>query len=130
VATFDRGFFCEVVLYLIFPYPYWDRIVFMQQLATAGIDYVPYFVVDLFLVVMFLRIFACVRHTERYHEYTDIYSKKICQSYYGFVPSRLFSTKIEMIENPTRIAVLMFLSSTIILAEILRIFELPWEMNN
>lgn len=97
LPVFNSGFWAEVVILAIFPWPYFDKIVFMRQFATAGVDYVAYFVGDLLLIIMFFRIYACVRHMERYHEFTDIYSKKICQSYYGFVPSRLFSIKIEMI---------------------------------
>jgi len=64
---------------------------------------------------------------ERYHEYTDIYSKQVCKSVYNFVPDRLFSIKLELIENPTRMAIILFSVSIIILAQILRIFELPYE---
>lgn len=35
-----------------------------------------------------------------------------------------------MINDPSRIAFILFFSSTLILAQILRIFELPWEINS
>lgn len=66
---------------------------------------------------------------ERYHEFTDIFSKQICKTVYNFVPSRLFSIKIELIENPTRMTIVLFSVSILILAQILRIFELPYEYN-
>lgn len=128
--TFNTFFWIEIILYAIFPWPYIDKIFLIPQLATAGLSHVAYFYSDIALVIMFLRITAAVRHLERYHEFTDIYSKQVCQSHYGFVPSRLFSIKIEMINNPSRVAAILFLSSILILAEILRIFELPWEINN
>jgi len=34
-----------------------------------------------------------------------------------------------MIENPSRVSIILFVTSTFILAEVLRIFELPWEIN-
>lgn len=35
-----------------------------------------------------------------------------------------------MIEDPTRVAIILFLSSTLVLAQILRIFEIPYDINN
>ena len=66
---------------------------------------------------------------ERYHEFTDIYSKQVCKSVYNFVPDRFFAIKIELIENPSRMATILFGVSILILAQILRIFELPYEYN-
>lgn len=35
-----------------------------------------------------------------------------------------------MVENPTKVAFILFMSSIIVLAEVLRIFEIPYEINN
>ncbi len=39
------------------------------------------------MILMFGRIYQVLRHLERYHEFTDMYSKKVCRTY-GFRPGR------------------------------------------
>jgi len=53
---------------------------------------------------------------ERYHQYTDPYSRKICQSIFGFNPSGMFCVKYEMVEDPSKVACVLFFSSILILA--------------
>ena len=90
----------------------------------------PYFLSELTLIFMFVRFYAVVRHFERYHEFTDLYSQKICRSRFGFKSGRLFTFKCEMNhERKVTIIVLMSLTSTMLLAFILRVFELPFEQN-
>lgn len=68
----------------IFPYPGRDPLVFIPCLANSGHKYVCYFSSDLIVVFMFVRIYGLIRHLERYHEFTDMNSKKICRDKFGF----------------------------------------------
>ena len=128
-SFFDDGSIWECLLYCIFPWPNFERIFTMQQLAPAAVDHVDYFLTDLFIIVMFGRIYYVMRHWERYHEFTDVYSLQVCKTVYDFVPTHLFPVKIELINNPTRMAIILFSVSILILAQILRIFEIPYEYN-
>ena len=76
-------FVLEIISQCIYPYPFYDTVLFVPQLASSGVNYVPYFLNDLLLLIMFVRLHALFRHWERYHEYTDTYSKKICRDF-GF----------------------------------------------
>lgn len=127
---FNRYYFFEVVMLLIFPWPGFEHLLFMEQLAPAAVAHVVYFWSDLMIIFMFFRFYAVTRHIERYHPYTDAYCRKICQSKFNFDPNGLFCLKIDMVSNPTRVASILFFTSIIMLAQILRIFELPYEMNN
>lgn len=75
---FTWKFVLECCSQLIFPYPERDNLVFIACLANSGHKYVCYFSSDLILVFMFVRFYGLIRHLERYHEFTDINSKKIC----------------------------------------------------
>ena len=129
-SFFDDGFIQECLFLCIYPWPGYDQIISMKQLAPAAVNHVEYFLTDLLIIVMFFRFHGVIRHLERYHEFTDIYSKQVCKTVYNFIPSRLFSIKIELIENPSRMAIILFSVSILILAQILRIFELPYEYNS
>ena len=78
---------------------------------------------------MFWRTYTVLRHFERYHEYTDSYSKKIGRTF-GFFPGRMFTLKIELLENPARMTFLMLFTTIFLLAFIIRVFELPYDRNH
>lgn len=102
----------------------------MKLLAPAQTSHVlsvTYFVSDIFVIFMFIRIYFVVRHLERYHSFTDVYSKKIFKAVYGFEPDGLFTLKYEIAHNPTRATLYLFSISILILAQILRMWELPYE---
>ena len=65
---------------------------------------------------MFVRIYFVIRHAERYHEFTDVYSKKIFQSVYGFEASGLFVLKYEIASNPAKSTLCLLTTSILILA--------------
>ena len=101
---------------------------FMPQLESSGVKYVPYFLSDLIIICMFFRIFMIIRHYERYHEFTNLESKVICRRF-DVKNSRMFSMKSELKFNQFRVIIVLFASSVSVLAYILRIWELPYEMN-
>lgn len=127
---FTKDFFFECFIQCIFPWPYFYQELFMKQLAPASVNYVVYFISDLFIIFMFVRIYFVIRHIERYHDFTDVYSKKIFKSVYGIEQGGLFVVKYEIEHNPGRITFWLFTISIMILAQILRIFELPYEFND
>tara|TARA_B110000285_G_C14946396_1_gene524536 strand:- start:420 stop:851 length:432 start_codon:yes stop_codon:yes gene_type:complete len=78
------------------------------------------------MIIMFVRIHALFRHWERYHEYTDTYSKKICRDF-GFEAGRGFTFKYEINNNQARSIGVLFFFSVIMFSFILRVAELPYE---
>lgn len=98
----------------------------MPQLASSHVKYVPYFLSDLIMIFMFLRIYGLIRHYERYHEFTDLNSKAVCRSF-GFESGRMFTVKCELYYHQATFIIVLFFTSVIILAFILRVFELPYE---
>ena len=78
------------------------------------------------MIFMFWRVYTVLRHLERYHEYTDLYSNKICRTY-GFIPGRMFTLKIELLHSPTRMTLILFFWTIFLLSFIVRVFELPLE---
>jgi len=74
---FDRYFFLEILMLIVFPWPGFEHLLFMNQLAPAAVHHVVYFWSDLLIIFMFLRFFTVIRHMERYHEFTDAYCRKI-----------------------------------------------------
>ena len=79
---------------------------------------------------MFVRLYGFIRHLERYHEFTDINSKKICQERFGFKSGRMFTIKCELYYRQAATIIYLFLVSVSILAFILRIFEIPFDLKH
>ena len=67
-------FILEIISQCIFPWPWYDCIIFMPQLQSSGVDHVPYFLSEFFMIFMFVRLYGVLRHFERYHEFSDITS--------------------------------------------------------
>ena len=122
------GLVLEIIAQCIFPWPKCDNIFFMPQYAASGVEYVPYFTSDMIMLFMFWRVYTVLRHMERYHEFTDMYSKKVCRTY-GFKPGRMFTIKIELLKNPTRMTLWLSAITIFLLAFVVRVFELPYEKN-
>jgi|TARA_B110000285_G_C15096660_1_gene602416 hypothetical protein len=128
-SFFTRKFVLECISQMIFPYPFYNTLMFMPQLASSKVDYVPYFLSDFIIIFMFVRLIAVMRHWERYHAYTDLYAKKICR-HYGVWSGRMFTFKCEINhENDTRAICFLFLFSVALLSFILRVLELPFEQS-
>jgi len=64
---FDGVYAYKVFIQLLFPYPFFDRIVLTSELSICPLNYVPYFVSDFLLVIMFLRIYGLIVHQQQYH---------------------------------------------------------------
>ena len=119
----------EILSQCIYPYPFYDTVLFVPQLASAGVNYVPYFLNDLLMLIMFVRLHALFRHWERYHEYTDTMSKKICRDF-GFESGRGFTFKYEINNNQARSICALFFCSVATFSFVLRVVELPFEQHH
>jgi len=78
------------------------------------------------MIIMFVRIHALFRHWERYHSFTDTFSKKVCRDF-GFESGRGFTFKYEINNNQTRSICVLFFCSVVTFSFILRVVELPYE---
>ena len=80
---------------------------------------------DFILAFMFLRIFFLCRSIFNYSIFTDPYSKKLCRSY-GFTSGVRFTFKCYFEVHPEQTVVIVFTATIMILAYLMRIFELPF----
>lgn len=90
--------------------------------------YVPvyYLLSDFILAAMFIRIFIfLLRAVINYSIFMDIYSKKLCKSY-GFTANVRFAFKCFIRSSPGTSYGFVLCISVLILAYLLRIFELPY----
>ena len=130
---FTTKFILECFSQLIFPYPFFERIFFCPQLLSLKVKHVPYFLSDFIVIFMFVRLHALIRHWERYHEYTDLYAKKVCREYNVYC-GRMFTFKCEIRGDKedyrSSPIVFLFFFSVSFLSFILRVFELPYEQNH
>lgn len=86
---------------------------------------VNYTLSDFLLAFMFLRIILLVRAIFNYTMFTDLYAKRLCESY-GFTANVRFTFKCFIIRNPGLTVVCTLTTSVLVLAYILRIFEVPY----
>ena len=84
-----------------------------------------YFMSDFILAFMFMRIFFLCRSIFNYSIFTDPYSKKLCRSY-GFTSGVRFTFKCFFVVHPEQTVFIVFSSTILILAYLMRIFELPF----
>jgi len=74
---------------------------------------------------MFVRVYFLLRAIFNYSMYTDTYAKKLCRNY-GVSANVRFSFKCLLIRYPGQTIVMTFSLSVLIIAYLLRIFELPY----
>lgn len=130
VNFWTKKFVLECVSQCVFPYPGRDPMIFMPCLANSGHKVVAYFFSDFVLVFMFVRFYGFIRHLERYHEFTDINSKKICSERFNFRSGRMFTIKCELYYRQASTIIKLFVFSVAILAFILRVFEIPYDIKS
>lgn len=78
---------------------------------------------------MFFRLFFMYRSFINYSIYTDAYSKKVCKNY-GFTSGVRFSYKCQLENHPGSFVMVLFTSTVLILAYVMRIFEIPYYRTN
>lgn len=74
---------------------------------------------------MFLRIGLLIRSIFNYTMFTDLYAKKLCESY-GFTANVRFTFKCFIIKKPGTTVFCTLGTSILVLSYILRIFEIPY----
>ena len=77
------------------------------------------------LVLMFVRVIFLIRAIFNYSTFTDLYSKRLCESY-GFTANVRFTFKCLIIRNPGLTTFCTIFVSTFMLAYFLRIFEIEY----
>ena len=80
---------------------------------------------DFIFALKFLRIYFVIRAVFNYNIYMDLYSKKLCKQY-GFTANIRFSFKSMLKLSPGLLVSTITFGSIIVLAYLLRIFELPY----
>jgi len=117
----------EICLMCIFPWPFYERFILFTFVVSDNDPpdiTAAYFLGDFFLAVMFLRVFLAYRSVLNYSVYTDAFSKKLCNQY-GFQNSMRFALKCLLVHYPGYLVLINGLLFTLVLAYLVRIFELP-----
>lgn len=125
VKLFNLHFLLEILIMIANPIPFFD--VYIHHKAKSGI-HVHYFFSEIMLSIMALRLLLGVRSYFNYSVYTDNYTKKLCQQY-GFDSNIEFAIKACLINKPVHTICLLFATSIIVEAYILRIYEMQYFRN-
>ena len=98
---FNFKYIFECFFMMICPNPFFDF--FVGVIGINGDDNIHtnqyYFLSDLFLALMFFRLFFFYRTLMNFSDHSDAYSIKICKQY-GFTSGLYFALKVKMITNP------------------------------
>lgn len=103
----------------------------MLKFQVSNLEYtdtvtVSFLLGDFLLALMFLRISFLVKSIFNYSQYTDIYSKRLCETY-GFSANARFTLKCFVQNNPGVTAAGTFLTTILVFAYLLRLFERPYQ---
>jgi hypothetical protein len=131
-SFFEKTFLIECLLLFIFPLPFYEKFIVITYTDTQDNidDYdLLYFLGDWLLIFMFFRLFFMYRSFINYSIYTDAYSKKVCKNY-GFTSGVRFSYKCQLENHPGSFVMVLFTSTVLILAYVMRIFEIPYYRTN
>ena len=126
-SRFGYRFFLEAFVILLCPVPYWDCIITLRGINPTETNFVPvyYLLSDFILALMFIRVIFLFRASINYSIFMDIYSKKLCKSF-GFTANVRFALKCFVRSNPGMTVFVMLISSVLMTAYLIRIFELPY----
>jgi hypothetical protein len=124
---YSLTFFFDVLIMLINPIPYYDFIIVFPCLNIIHTEPVKvyYLLSDFLLAFMFMRVVFVFRSVINYSLFMDIYSKRLCATY-GFSANTKFALKCYIKDNPGPTVMLTLLASIVILAYLMRLFELPY----
>jgi len=127
---FGTSFWLEALVFLIWPIPYYDFIIIIQTINPENNGVVPvyYLFSDFILAFMWIRCLFILRASFNYTIFMDIYSKKLCKSY-GFTANVRFAFKCLLTSNPGYTVGTVLFFSVLILAYLLRIFEMPYGLD-
>ena len=87
---------------------------------------VYYLASDFLFAAKFLRIYFVIRAIFNYNIYMDLYSKKLCKTQYGFTANIRFTFKSLLKTRPGLLVTTITVGSILVLAYLIRIFELPY----
>ena len=112
----------------IHPFPFLDFQIEMSQMNLSNRrEYVTvtYEMSDFLLAFMFFRLLLLIRTIFNYTMFTDIYAKRLCESY-GFTANIRFAFKCFIIMSPGTTVVYTLIVSTLIFAYVVRIFDVKY----
>eukprot|EP00356_Strombidium_inclinatum_P013518 CAMPEP_0170485884 /NCGR_PEP_ID=MMETSP0208-20121228/5041_1 /TAXON_ID=197538 /ORGANISM="Strombidium inclinatum, Strain S3" /LENGTH=273 /DNA_ID=CAMNT_0010759673 /DNA_START=617 /DNA_END=1437 /DNA_ORIENTATION=- len=142
----NKSFLIEILSLMVFPYPFFEMYVWFSYRNpspnpnpdSAPTDvpkedsntwqrelHIYYFLSDFLLAFMFVRLFYVLRSIFNYSIYTDAFSKVLCKSY-GFTSGVRFTLKSMLAEKPEKTIFSAFFGSLLVLAYLMRIFEMPY----
>ena len=133
-SVISMRFLLEVLILAICPLPFYEHYIPIDYdyIADDGsVDTLTayYTLSDFLMAFMFLRVFFLCRTVINFSIYTDAFSKKLCNSY-GFISGVRFTVRCHMQQNPGRTIMFIFTVSVLVLAFLLRVFELPFVQAN
>ncbi|CAG9328556.1 unnamed protein product [Blepharisma stoltei] len=117
----------EVILLLIFPYPYIDLYVYVPFRWDYQILYICYTVNELLFVFIFIRLLFLFKALANYTIYENHIARRFC-AFYGTRSNVLFSFRCILAQYSLPIIVtFLAIPSILILGLMLRVFERPLE---
>jgi len=124
---FGTSFWLEALIFMIFPIPYYDCIITVYTINRAENGTIPvyYLLSDFILALMWIRCVFILRAVFNYTIFMDIYSKKLCKSF-GFTANVRFAFKCLLTSSPGYTVCAVLIMSVLILAYLIRIFEMPY----
>ena len=117
----NKRFIIEMFILIIHPVPFHDD----YWVIVARQKQVVYLYSEIILVFMSLRVYFLVRCILNYSDFLNAYSKKVCRSY-GFETGVFYTIKCLMVTSPEKTVLLIFFSTIIFFAYIIRVIELPY----
>jgi len=127
-SAYRLSFWLESMIFLILPVPWYDPLIVVN---SANIDdhkknvQVCYLLSDFILAAMFTRLYFAVRSIYNYSKYSDDFSRKIAR-HHGISANMRFAFKSGMTNAPGFTITYLFVSSTVVLAYVLKVFEMPY----
>jgi len=117
----------EVLIMLVFPIPFYDKWVVLVVVDPNDheIEPITYYMSDILMAFMFLRLWFVFRTIMSRSKYLDAYSKNLCKMY-GFSTNTRFALKCYFKNHPERTFACIFVLSIFLLSYLIRIFELPF----
>jgi hypothetical protein len=121
-------FAVEIVALSIFPYPYFDKEVYLNQAVNQRLQLISlcYYWSELLFIGMFTRVFMFCRSLVNFSKYLDDTSYAYASDY-GIKPNVRFSYRCLIREHPVIVIAVYLILTNLIFTAILRVFERPFQ---
>ena len=133
IGMFDKGdakyakvvtqpFIIEVLILLVIPTPFYDQYFTVE---CNGGQQIVYLLSDFAIAFMWLRLFFLYRSIYNYSIFSDAFAKQVYNSY-GLKETLGFQLSCHLSELPNKTVMVLFLSTVLASAYLVRIFEIPY----